>query len=228
MTEKTYIWDPLIRIFHWTLMLAFVTSYLTGDELETVHVYSGYLILSLLLFRIIWGFIGSYHARFGNFIRPFGDAVAYLRGLRDGSSQRYLGHNPAGGLMVLALLVSLSMTGLSGLKLYGVEGHGPLASTGALTVAGEQTRYSDDNDRYEYQGYAPDKEKYDEDERDEHDQNHDQHEADEESWEELHEFFANLSVLLVLLHIAGVFVSSLAHGENLVRAMITGYKDRKS
>lgn len=65
------VWDPLVRIFHWSLVLAFATSYLTGDEWDDwgdVHEISGYLILGLVVVRIIWGFVGSKYARFSDFI----------------------------------------------------------------------------------------------------------------------------------------------------------------
>lgn len=226
MTDRIYVWDRLVRVFHWTLVLAFLTSYLTGDELETVHVYSGYLILSLLVIRIIWGFIGTPYARFSQFVRPFPEAVAYVKGLMRGNSRHYTGHNPAGGLMVIALLISLSLTGFSGLKLYGLEGHGPLAIDQPLSLQSmpessvDESRQTDHDYAHSHEDNDEDSHEIDEDESKEGDE----HEQDEEFWEELHEFFANLTVLLVIIHIGGVFFSSIAHGENLVRSMINGYK----
>jgi cytochrome b len=222
MKQGTYVWDPLIRVFHWSLVLTFLISYLTGDEFETVHAYSGYLILALISVRIIWGFIGTKHARFSDFIRPIPEAINYLRGLFTGNAKKYTGHNPAGGLMVLALLASITITGLTGLKAYGVEGHGPLASTPIETVekavqspmetsstsAKSTADDDDDHDDYQYKNGKTS-----------------EHDEEDEIWEELHEFFANFSVLLVILHILGVYISSFFHKENLVEAMITGYKE---
>ena len=204
MKDSIYVWDHVVRIFHWTLVLAFIISYLTGDELETIHAYSGYLILILVSVRIIWGFIGSKHARFSDFVKPVSEAFSYLRGLLTGNARHYAGHNPAGGLMVLALLASITITGLTGLKTYGLEGHGPLASTAVEASMDSAAKHS-----YEH--------------GDDHKEDHD--EEGSELWEELHEFFANFTVLLVLLHVSGVFVSGLVHRENLVNAMITGYKE---
>ncbi|QSX36733.1 cytochrome b/b6 domain-containing protein [Shewanella sedimentimangrovi] len=210
MTERVYVWDLLVRCFHWLLVTAFVVSYLSGDEWDTLHVYSGYLILALLTVRILWGFIGSKHARFSDFVRSPAAAIDYLKGLSRGDVKHYRGHNPAGGLMVLALLLSIALTGFSGLKTYGYEGKGPLAVT---QTTAELTLVKDD----EHAG------------KEHSGKSHDGKESpDHELWEEIHEFFANFTVFLVLLHVAGVILSSRAHKEDLVRAMITGYKSSKS
>jgi len=221
MKQSTYVWDPLIRLFHWSLVLAFLISYLTGDELETIHAYSGYLILTLISVRIIWGFIGTEHARFSNFVRPVPVAISYLRGLFTGNAKKYTGHNPAGGLMVLALLTSIAITGLTGLKAYGVEGHGPLASTPTETL--DKVILSP----IKSSSTPSESKDHDNDDDDDHHKNgkYNAHDDDEdELWEELHELFANLTVLLILLHILGVYISAFVHKENLVNAMITGYK----
>ena len=177
------VWDPLIRLFHWTLVLSFLIAYLTEDGLQTLHVYSGYLIAGLLVVRLIWGFAGPRHARFSDFIRPPGEVAAYLGDLIKGETARYLGHNPAGGAMILALLVCLSLTTLTGIAAYGAEGAGPMAGwfLGTRMLGGEVM-------------------------------------------EEIHEFFANFTVVLVAVHVTGVILGSLLHRENLVRAMITGRK----
>lgn len=194
--ETIRVWDPFVRFFHWGLVLAFIISYLSAEELETVHVYSGYFICALLISRIVWGIIGSKYARFRNFVRPWPEVKRYLRGLVSGNSVRYLGHNPAGGAMTVALLACLSLTVLSGLKTLGAEGEGPFA------VASYEEHSENDEDR--------------------------EHNDDaEEFWEEIHEFFVNASLLLIVLHITGVIASSLAHRENLAKAMINGNKYRQ-
>lgn len=219
MKQGTYVWDPLIRVFHWSLVLTFALSYLTGDEFETVHAYSGYLILALISVRIVWGFIGTKHARFSDFVRPLPEAISYLRGLVTGDAKKYTGHNPAGGLMVLALLSSIAITGLTGLKAYGVEGHGPLASTPTETIS--ETRLNSVETNSTYMKSADD---------DDHDKQyknaeHNEHDEEDEVWEELHEFFANFTVLLIILHVLDVYISAFRHKEKLVNAMITGYKE---
>ena len=125
-TEK--VWDPLVRLFHWSLVLGFAVAYLTEDELMPLHLAAGYLVLGLVAFRTAWGFVGTRHARFSDFVRPPRSVLAYLGDLARLRAPRHLGHSPAGGAMVLALLLVLLLTGLSGLALQGVEAHsGPLA-----------------------------------------------------------------------------------------------------
>ncbi|MGV6815749.1 MAG: cytochrome b/b6 domain-containing protein [Thiotrichales bacterium] len=198
------VWDIAVRVFHWTLVVAFVTSYLTGGEETPVHFYSGYTIIGLIVFRILWGFVGSRYARFSDFVYSPGAVLEYLKSLKTASPRHYLGHNPAGGWMILALLASLTLTTFSGLKVYGLEGHGPLAQS-APDMALIASAQADDDEHHAEEGDNGD-------------------EADEELWEEIHEFFANLTLALVILHIVGVIVSSKLHRENLAKAMVTGRK----
>jgi cytochrome b len=123
------VWDPVIRIFHWTLVAAFFIAYISGDELLGLHVWAGYLIICLLIFRIVWGLVGSQHARFTDFIYPTATIREYLKNTLRLKAPRYLGHNPAGGIMVVVLLIMLILISVSGLVLYAVDEHaGPLAS----------------------------------------------------------------------------------------------------
>jgi cytochrome b len=155
------------------------------------------------------GFIGTKYARFRDFVYPPSTVLAYAREMLAGKSKRYLGHNPLGGMMIIALLLSLLAASVTGQVLQGAEeGTGPFA---AITVSTSVT--------------APaviSRAVADEDE-DDKENNGGNGEADE-TWKELHEFFANLSLLLVVLHIARVMVGSLVRRENLVRAMFTGRK----
>ncbi len=130
MTGDQYVrvWDPLVRVFHWTLVVAFTIAYLTEDDLLALHVWAGYTVLGLVVFRILWGFVGPRYARFSSFVTSPGTALAYARDVLRGAARRYLGHNPAGGLMVVVLLVLLLLISLTGLAVYGAEEHaGPLA-----------------------------------------------------------------------------------------------------
>lgn len=187
-TEQTEVkvWDPLVRVFHWLLVVGFFTAYFTEGEGETLtlHTWAGYVVAGLILVRLVWGVIGTRHARFSDFVTRPVVVKDYLLSVLRLHPRRYLGHNPAGGLMIIALLISLLVTVSSGMSLYAVEEQaGPLA--GWLGNLGESW---------------------------------------EDVFEGLHEFFANFTLFLVVVHVAGVLVDSLLHGENLVRAMITGRK----
>lgn len=108
------VWDPFVRVFHWTLAILFTVAFLSGDDFENLHIAVGYALLALIGMRIVWGFIGPRHARFSDFVRSPSEVVAHLRDLLRFRARRYLGHNPAGGAMVIALLLALLGTGATG------------------------------------------------------------------------------------------------------------------
>jgi cytochrome b len=211
MESKTIrVWDLPVRVFHWSLVILFTLAYFTGDEENQLHIYSGYAVLGLVLLRILWGFIGTRYARFTDFIYKPGSVIEYLKRLKSSSPQRYIGHTPPGGWMILALLASLLVTSVTGLQVYGLEGKGPLAAD-ATTIGVISPAYANEDEDERERGHSEAA-------------GEQENESDEEFWEELHEFFANLTVLLILLHVAGVVISSRLHGENLVKAMISGRK----
>jgi len=180
--HEVEVWDPFVRVFHWALVALFIIAYMTEDEWLGLHVYAGYVIGVLLALRVGWGLVGPHHARFGDFVYPVDAITAYLRDTLRLRARRYLGHNPAGGAMVVLMLTVLLLTTLSGLLAYGIEGQGPLAAA-----------------RGPWAGL-------------------------EDVAEGLHELLANLAVFLVVVHVGGVIVESLIHGENLAKSMLTGRK----
>ena len=184
MTRETNVWDPAVRIFHWSLVAAFFAAYLIEDDFLSLHVWAGYIVSGLVLFRILWGFIGTQHARFSDFVRPPYDVIAYLKDELAGRARRYIGHNPAGGAMVVALLVFLTVTVVTGLVMYGA---GECAGPFAVRLCSAPQWLA-------------------------------------EASEEVHEFFANFTLFLVVLHVAGVLWSGCLHHENLVAAMWHGRK----
>lgn len=219
------VWDLPVRIFHWALVAFFVFSYVSGEEETPLHAWSGYAIVALLIFRLVWGFVGSQHSRFSDFVRSPREAVSYARDTLSGRAKRYLGHNPAGGLMVIALIGSLFAATLTGLVAYGVdEGKGPLSalkqSTGQpvnfesikapalISAAWADENEGDDASEDNVAGIK----------RGEHEE--------ESAWMEVHEFFANFTLFLVVIHLLGVAFESFVHRENLIRAMVTGYKPK--
>jgi cytochrome b len=215
-TKTVNVWDPLVRIGHWTLVIAFFAAYFTEDDFLTQHVWAGYVVGSVVLIRIIWGFIGSKHAKFKDFIYAPSDIYTYLKVLISRKPQRYFGHNPAGGLMVFALLLSLCATTYTGIALYAAEKNaGPLAGIVANNDKAMPkasiipTAYADedgDEDKNEQANFSV-------------------NEADEAFWEGLHEFFVNFTLLLIALHFGGVLLSSYVDKENLIKAMLTGHKE---
>ena len=169
-TLRILIWDLPVRVFHWALVASFAGAYWLSESerLRNIHVNLGYIVLGLVAFRLIWGFIGTPYARFRTFLFTPREALAYVRSLFRGSDRRFLGHNPAGSFAIWAILGLAALTGVTGYATYNEIGGDLL--------------------------------------------------------EELHEILANSWLWVVGIHVTGVMLSSLLHRENLVAAMITGYK----
>ncbi|WP_196137814.1 cytochrome b/b6 domain-containing protein [Aliikangiella sp. G2MR2-5] len=241
--NRIYVWDRFVRIFHWSLLAAFILCYITEGEYQ-VHFYSGYLITALILSRAIWGLVGTKYARFSDFVYAPRLALAYLQNLfhsdesekklskRLRQSKHYLGHNPAGGLMVIALMISILLTCVSGMAVYGSQGYGPFADafeTPARTSTSMDKNKAflktDKKDELDIKDEM--EELHMEKETVESNKNKESKESKEreEFLEEIHEFFVNLTLLLVFVHIFGVALSSFKQNENLVQSMITGYKN---
>jgi cytochrome b len=116
-TATVRVWDPVVRLVHWSLAAAVAVAWLTregGGIIARVHEIAGYLALALITARVAWGFAGSEHARFGSFVRSPRATWAYSRTLFAGREERHLGHNPLGAWMILALIVTTAVCGLSG------------------------------------------------------------------------------------------------------------------
>jgi len=115
-TETTTIrvWDPAIRVLHWSLAAAFAAAWATGEEAIGLHQLLGYGIVALVGARLVWGAVGPQHARFENFLRGPRAVAGYLSDLAQGRARRYLGHNPLGAAMILALLAGLLTVSFTG------------------------------------------------------------------------------------------------------------------
>ena len=128
------IWDPATRLFHWALVILVAFNIYTGSvgglwEMD-LHMLSGQAILTLVLFRVVWGLIGSRHSRFADFVQGPAAVVGYLRGLRRGQDILVRGHNPLGGWSVVAMLASLLVQATTGLfSNDDIFTEGPLAKT---------------------------------------------------------------------------------------------------
>lgn len=108
--ETVRVWDPVVRLFHWGLVAAVAVVWLSSEGWDDLHVVSGYTVGALVALRLVWGLIGGRYARFAQFLRGPAAVIAYLRDMLAGRERRYLGHNPAGAAMVVALLVTLAGT----------------------------------------------------------------------------------------------------------------------
>ena len=168
--RKIRVWDAPVRVFHWLLALSFAGAYLTAER-ETwrlVHITLGYTLGGLIVFRLVWGVVGTRYARFSSFVRGPQAVLRYLRSLPGGHPEHSVGHNPAGALAIVLLLALGLGIVASGWAVYNDVGGDWLA--------------------------------------------------------DVHETVANAMLVVVLVHLAGVLSASWMHHENLVRAMVTGFK----
>lgn len=164
------VWDRFVRVFHWSLLALFVVCCATADAWPLAHRAAGAAIAALLAARVVWGIVGPRHARFADFVRGPRTVLRFLRDSLRLRARRYLGHNPAGGAMVLALITTLSAICATGVMM-GLD-----AFRGEVWVLN------------------------------------------------LHVVATRATLGLAVLHVGGVALASFAHGENLVKAMITGRK----
>jgi cytochrome b len=167
---RVLVWDAPVRVFHWLAVLCFFGAWITAESerWRLVHVTLGYTLAGLVAFRLVWGLLGTRHARFASFVRGPKAVARYLGGLVRGRPEHHTGHNPAGALAIVGLLALAALVTFSGWATY-------------QEVWGEWT-------------------------------------------EDLHEGTANAMMALVLVHVAGVVVSSWLHRENLVAGMVSGRK----
>ena len=141
---KVEVWDLFVRFFHWSLVVSFAAAYITGDAWRGLHIAAGYAALALIAARMLWGVAGTKYARFSQFLKPPAAVAAYMRDVFHKREARHLGHNPAGGAMVIAILILLSALCASGVLLtsdafWGSETmdtiHGTLADIMVVCIA---------------------------------------------------------------------------------------------
>ena len=208
-SSEVRVWDPFVRVFHWLLIAGFSIAYISEGRPMWLHSWAGYIVAALLVLRLVWGVVGPRYARFTDFVYAPATVIADLRDHLRGRAKRYLGHNPAGGAMIVLLLVSLAGTVFTGMAtLAQARNAGPLAPwlghatalSAPLDVSVVSTARAADTEQPagERRIRGPLK--------------------------DAHEFFATLTLVLAGFHLAGVLFSSFAHRENLVRAMVTGRK----
>lgn len=108
------VWDPLVRIFHWSLVASFGLAWFTPRSAENLHQWAGYVAGALVVMRLAWGFLGTPYARFSQFVHAPNRVARYLLAILTGREARYIGHNPAGGMMVLALMTGMAVISFTG------------------------------------------------------------------------------------------------------------------
>lgn len=197
--EWVRVWDPLVRAAHGVLVLGFAIAWLTEGKPAWLHEWAGYAVAATVALRVAWGFAGPREARFASFVARPSAALTYLRQLLALRAPRHLGHSPAGGIMVVALLASLAVTTATGIAYLGASrDRGPLAPLLGAEAARLQAEAAA---RGEARFRRPAR------------------------WlKQVHEAAADITLLLVIAHVGGVALASFAHRENLPRAMVTGYK----
>ena len=108
------VWDPLVRIAHWTLAATVILAWATHEGGGQAHIWIGYVALGVATLRIVWGFAGPSYARFAQFIRAPATTFAYADSVLKKREARYIGHNPLGGWMVAVLLLTVVASGFTG------------------------------------------------------------------------------------------------------------------
>jgi len=183
--NKILVWDLPLRLFHWLLVMLVVVSVVSaqiGGNAMQLHMLSGYTILSLVLFRILWGFLGSTHARFASFVRGPAAVISYLRGLSGHETGRHLGHNPAGAWSVILMLAALLLQAATGLFANDdIATEGPLAKLVSKALSDRITG--------------------------------------------VHHLNIKLLYALIGLHLSAVAYYLIHKRQNLVKPMLTGFKD---
>ncbi len=168
--RRILVWDAPVRLFHWLFAACFAGAWLTAESehWRLVHVALGYTAGGLVIFRLAWGLLGTKYARFSSFVRGPSYVGRYLVGILRGHPQRHVGHNPAGAVVIVAMLALACAVTVTGWAAFNDVGGNWLG--------------------------------------------------------EVHEALASIMLGLVGVHVAGVVVSSWLHRENLVGAMLSGYK----
>ena len=113
-TASRRVWDPLVRVFHWSLVACVLLNLFVVDDGEALHQWLGYAATALVGVRMVWGFVGPRHARFADFFPTPRRVAQHLRALRHGTPEHHWGHNPLGALMVLGLMAMVLALGLTG------------------------------------------------------------------------------------------------------------------
>lgn len=189
------VWDPVVRIGHWLMVFAFFSLYFKSSKFP-LHVYAAYIIMTIMSFRIIWGFIGPRAARFWTFLYSPKTMIKYGIDSVVGHPMHTISHNPLGGAMVFALIITMLVTGALGLMLYSSgQEMGPLGDMVPSEWEDEFTTLALFGHSFTL------------------------------GLKDLHIFCGNVAASLVTCHLLGNFWATAVHKSNHVVGMITGIKD---
>ena len=192
------LWDPVVRLTHWGIAVPVLANGLVNQGGSTVHVTLGWVVMTLLALRLVWGLIGPSEARFSAFPPNPVAALGHLRQLLAGRVRDYPSHNPAGALMAYAFWAMLALVTVTGLVMTGGATPMQVAADKTAVASGDWSALiREDGEDEEDSGLR--------------------HAA-----EAVHEVAANLLLLFALLHVAGVFVEGRAMRRNLVAPMLFG------
>lgn len=187
-------WDPVVKLTHWSVVLAVLANAVITEDGSAAHVWVGYALLAILALRLLWGLIGPAEARFSAFLPSPKRAVAHLRDIRAGVHSEHKSHNPLGALMVYAIWTCLGVIIATGIAMAGLPDTAGLAST---SETAESTEYGEHEERGEHE---------------------------EGATAEVHETAVNLLYLLILLHLAGVAFETRRSGRKVILAMVPGHR----
>ncbi len=196
-SERVYVkvWDPLVRVGHWLMVLCFAALYFPADQFP-LHAFAAYIIMGYMVFRIIWGFIGPHAVRFSTFLVGPKATIQYGLDSVIGHPKHTISHNPLGGWMIIWLMLSMLITGVLGLMLYSAgQELGPLGNTVPSTWEGEVFTLSLAGNAIPI------------------------------GLKDLHHWSGNVAASLVTLHLVGNLWTTALHQSNPVIGMITGVKD---
>lgn len=213
--KEMLVWDRFVRVFHWSLMFFIFLAYVTSEIKGPIHKYIGFVVFGLVVIRIFWGFWGTKYALFSNFLCSPVKALTYLKELAIGKPTHYTGHNPAAAWMILLLLTSSIIICLTGYADYSARRNKLPVDTNHKFLIVENS-YADAERNGNHGGILKKRGRH---------KNGEKEDTDNDSvWSEVHEAAAQFMLFLILFHVLGVAISSRAHNENLVKAMITGKK----
>lgn len=201
-------WDPVVKLTHWTIVIAVLANALFTEEGSTAHVWVGYALAAILALRLLWGFIGPAEARFTAFLPNPARALRHIGEIRRGEKAEHASHNPLGALMVYAIWTCLGVIIATGVAMAGFPPQGESHEEGRPPTA------------YASAAYGDEAEEAGEEAREDGEGHEGGHE--EGGMEELHEIAVNLLYLLIVLHIAGVVFETRRSGRQVVLAMLPG------